>query len=1092
MKVMGSLIPVQQGDTIHFQDTAGETILTYNKLHVTDANGTTIPAKFAIHHSKFTPSTRSAIAGQAIRIIVFDDNAVYPLTIDPWAQQAYLKASNTGDDDQFGYSVAVSGNTVVVGAPYEDSSASGVNGNQNDNSAANSGAAYVFTRSGAPAAWTQQAYLKASNTGNEDQFGYSVAVDGDTVVIGAPYEDSSATGVNVDGTDNSFDDSGAVYVFTRSGAPAAWTQQAYLKASHTEPDDRFGYSVAVDDDTVVVGAPYEDSGSGSGAAYVFTRSVGAWSQQTYLKASNSDWNDGFGWSVAVDGDAIVVGAPFEESNGSSEGNNSASNSGAAYIFARSVSAWSQQAYLKASNTEAHDLFGWSVAVSGNTVVVGAPYEDSSASGVNGNQNDNSASNSGAAYIFTSSGAPATWTQQAYLKASNTGSSDEFGWSVAVDGDTLVVGTQYEERSTVFIRSGITGVWSIGANLKTPYTYNFVYAVAVSGDTIVVGAPYEESGATGVNGEQDDSSAPSSGAAYVFDLAPDLEAVKSNDTGGAGTVGVAFNWTVTVSNTDDDTDAIFADGEIILKDHLPWGPVYGAPGVRNLNKITYGRNLYCYIVKDDAIGETLYCKANGGDVIIGAINGSFEVRFSVTPQSDDELVNPPKYGGVCEVDPDEVKSETNEDNNDCAPNPDKVTVSADPEMDVSGLGVSIPDGDTSPDTADLTDFGEIAVDGSMALYTFIIQNSGTADLKLAGTPVKVGISGAHAGDFTLTTDAASPMTSGGGTTTFTVQFDPSAVGLREATVSIANNDYDENPYNFSIQGTGTATADGTAADGVLGSRRVRIVVPGGTANGQLVIKELYLGAAAGENFQLGNRVYDIYVSFDPAIEICLKPSAADLQGAGNNQDLLTIMHKHGDSGWVPLNTYPKNGEVCAMVSKLSLFGLGAPIMPETGFSPDVHIDVSEAQPETAYYEYGDMQLVIPDLDMELPIVGVPLTARGWDVSWLGDQAGYLYGTAFPTWAGNTAITAHVWDRDNNPGPFVDLHTLQHGDQVEVHTWGQVYTYEVRQVMQVRPDDLRALPHDDYDVLTLITCQGFDESSGEYGWRLAVRAVLIDIE
>ena len=138
------------------------------------------------------------------------------------------------------------------------------------------------------------------------------------------------------------------------------------------------------------------------------------------------------------------------------------------------------------------------------------------------------------------------------------------------------------------------------------------------------------------------------------------------------------------------------------------------------------------------------------------------------------------------------------------------------------------------------------------------------------------------------------------------------------------------------------------------------------------------------------------------------------------------------------------------------------------------------------------LEINVLDLESPIVGVPLTARGWDVSWLGDQAGYLYGTAFPTWAGNTTITAHVWDADNNPGPFVDLHTLQHGDLVEINAWGQIYTYEVREVMQVRPDDLRALPQDDFDVLTLITCQGFDESSGEYGWRLAVRAVLFEIE
>ncbi|QOJ04896.1 MAG: FG-GAP repeat protein [Planctomycetia bacterium] len=214
-----------------------------------------------------------------LRIVIDDRDAVYPLTIDPIAQQAYLKASNTGANDQFGQSVAVSGDTVVVGAYREDSSATGVNGNQADNSAADSGAAYVFVRSGG--VWSQQAYLKASNTGADDRFGNSVSVSGGTVVVGAYQEDSSATGVNGNGADNSASNSGAAYVFVRSSG--VWSQQAYLKASNTGATDQFGYSVAVSGDNVVVGAPGEDSsatgvnGNGannsaadSGAAYVFT------------------------------------------------------------------------------------------------------------------------------------------------------------------------------------------------------------------------------------------------------------------------------------------------------------------------------------------------------------------------------------------------------------------------------------------------------------------------------------------------------------------------------------------------------------------------------------------------------------------------------------------------------------------------------------------------------------------------------------------------------------------------------------------------------------------------------------------------------
>src|ERR1019366_7706367 len=179
-----------------------------------------------------------------------------------WTQEAYLKASNPDgglglyyDGDLFGSSVAVSGDTVVVGARGEDSSAAGVNGDQSDNSAPGFGAAYVFVRNGTT--WTQQAYLKASNTDggldiyNGDYFGGSVAVSGDTVVVGAGSEDSSATGVNGDQSDNSATYAGAAYVFVRSGTN--WTQQAYLKASNTDPGDSFGMSVSVSGGTVIVG-----------------------------------------------------------------------------------------------------------------------------------------------------------------------------------------------------------------------------------------------------------------------------------------------------------------------------------------------------------------------------------------------------------------------------------------------------------------------------------------------------------------------------------------------------------------------------------------------------------------------------------------------------------------------------------------------------------------------------------------------------------------------------------------------------------------------------------------------------------------------
>jgi hypothetical protein len=452
---------------VSFQNASGATVLNYAGLKVWDADGKTLASRF-----------ESAGEGR-VRLRVEESTARYPITIDPVAQQAYLKASNTEASDNFGISVAVSGDTAVIGAYRESSDATGVNGDGTNNSAGSSGAAYVFTRSGTT--WSQQAYLKASNSGTNDNFGSSVAVSGDTAVIGAPLEDSNATGVNGDGTDNSASNAGAAYVFTRSGT--TWTQQAYLKASNSGATDGFGLSVAVSGDTAVVGAFRESSnatgvdGDGtdnsadaSGAAYVFTRSGATWSQQAYLKASNSEASDVFGRSVSLSGDTAVIGALGESSNATGvdgDGtNNLAVESGAAYVFTRSGGTWTQQAYLKASNSEASDYFGFSVAVSGDTAVVGAWLESSNANGVNGDGTNNSASGSGAAYVFTRSGA--TWTQQAYLKASNTEAYDQFGRSLAV-----------------------------------------------SGDTVVIGAPGESSGASGIDGDGMNNSASGSGAAYVF-------------------------------------------------------------------------------------------------------------------------------------------------------------------------------------------------------------------------------------------------------------------------------------------------------------------------------------------------------------------------------------------------------------------------------------------------------------------------------------------------------------------------------------------------------------------------------------------------
>lgn len=492
-----------------------------------------------------------------IDIIVTAEDGVtiknYKLTVTrgiaaDFAQQAYAKASNSGFEDQFGLSVAVSedGNTLAVGAPFEKSSATGIGGDQTDDSVPSSGAVYVFTRSGA--AWSQQAYIKGSFAEINDQFGASVALSENTLAVGAPLEDSSATGANGDASNNSAAESGAVFVFIRSGT--LWSQQAYLKASNSESGDQFGGAIALSGDTLAVAAVQEDSeatgvngsqisnsAGASGAVYIFTRNTDAWSQQAYVKASNTEGGDLFGASVSLSVDTLAVGASNEDSGatgvGGSDTDNSRGNSGAVYIFTRSSSSWSQQAYIKASNTGGNDEFGSAVSVFGDSLAVGVPLEDSSATGIGGNGADDSVADSGAAYVFTRSSG--VWTQEAYIKASNTQFDDGFGVSISLSGDSLAVGANLEDSNAIglngdetnngelqsgalylFTRTG--GTWTQLAYVKasnTEFEDRFGASVALSGDTLAAGANLEDSAAKVIDGDEADNNALSSGAVYIW-------------------------------------------------------------------------------------------------------------------------------------------------------------------------------------------------------------------------------------------------------------------------------------------------------------------------------------------------------------------------------------------------------------------------------------------------------------------------------------------------------------------------------------------------------------------------------------------------
>jgi hypothetical protein len=401
-------------------------VLRYNGLQANDATGRALPAWLAVD-------------GQALRLLVDDAGATYPLAIDPWFQQAKLIASDAAAADLFGSSVAVSGDTAVVGATYDDSPAT------------DAGSAYVFVRSNG--AWTEQAKLTASDVAAGDNFGNRVALSGDTAVVGAPADDSPAT------------NAGSAYVFVRSGG--TWTEQAKLTASDAAANDQFGVSVAVSGDTAVVGARRDDSPArDAGSAYVFVRSEVTWAEQAKLTASDAAENDELGTSVAVSGDTAVVGAYFDDSP--------ASDAGSAYVFVRSGLTWAQQAKLTAADAADGadgDNFGTSVAVSGDTAVVGAPIDDSPAT------------HAGSAYVFVRSGV--TWAQQQKLTASDAADSDNFGSSVAVSGDTAVVGSPRDNSPAsiagsayVFVLPAGSSVWVANSAANTVTRY----AATASGNT----------------------------------------------------------------------------------------------------------------------------------------------------------------------------------------------------------------------------------------------------------------------------------------------------------------------------------------------------------------------------------------------------------------------------------------------------------------------------------------------------------------------------------------------------------------------------------------------------------------------------------
>lgn len=328
------------------------------------------------------------------------------------------------------------------------------------------GTVYVYRRSGTT--WTQEASLSASNGEAGDSFGGAVSVFGDTIVVGAVGEASNATTVNGDQSDNSNYNTGAAYVFHRENG--AWSQEAYLKGSNLTIESFFGGSVSVFEDTVAVGAHWGDATEGS--VYIFRRTNAIWQEEGYLQASNRESGDFFGEELSLFGDHVAIGSISESGNhpgiNGDQENNYLRGSGAVYVYKRTGNSWDFEAYIKASNPDQDDYFGQTISLNNTQLAVGVWKESSSGQGLSGaDQSDNSSAGSGAVYVFNRTGD--TWEQTNYIKASNAEEDDRFGTNLALSAGTLVVI-----------------------------------------------APGEDSNAIGLNGDQENNLIPNSGAVYIFE------------------------------------------------------------------------------------------------------------------------------------------------------------------------------------------------------------------------------------------------------------------------------------------------------------------------------------------------------------------------------------------------------------------------------------------------------------------------------------------------------------------------------------------------------------------------------------------------
>ncbi len=438
--------------------------------------------------SHFKKSTAIRIVAAAFVFALFGAGA------PAWSQQyedALLLASDGLEGDYFGNSVAVSGDVAVIGAPFHD------------DPYYTAGSAYVFRYDPGTDTWIEEARIVGSDTYWGDRFGWSVAISGDVILVGAPHDDlNSSNG-----------EAGAAYLFRYDAGSGTWLEEQKIVAFDRDGGDVFGNSVAISGGVAAIGAPNQDDGGvQSGSAYIFRYDSGSglWSEEQQLFAPDpSDW-DNLGERVAISNNVAIAGAPGDDDNGT--------DSGSAYLFRFDAGSgtWSHEEMLYASDGEAGDVFGFSVAASNDRVLIGATGDD-----------DNGTA-AGAAYVFAYDSGSGTWSEEGKILPVDGDVSAAFGTSVALDNDRALIGAYRDDApgfnsgsAYTFAFDSGSGVWNEEAKLVASTGADgdeLGLSVGLSGNTALAGAG------------RDDDLGPESGAVFVYDLTPQVFQldIKAND------------------------------------------------------------------------------------------------------------------------------------------------------------------------------------------------------------------------------------------------------------------------------------------------------------------------------------------------------------------------------------------------------------------------------------------------------------------------------------------------------------------------------------------------------------------------------------